>query len=173
LELDSDVIPDILYKLPDCEVLLILAPIEGEPMHLCGICGFVLSGPGEPCPHCALTNEAVAAAIDAKRVANSAAERLKGQREPVAPHPLEAELHKIQNALDALEECPPLWWADKVLWRGLRWIFRMRQRSVRRVLKSLVESAEHNTDNREPLKVLREWPPLWWTEWLERVTGFQ
>jgi hypothetical protein len=86
---------------------LIRAPVEGEPMHLCGICGFVLSGPGEPFPRCALINEDLAAAIDAKRVANSAAERLKGQREPIAPHSLEAELDKIQNALDALEECPP------------------------------------------------------------------
>jgi hypothetical protein len=41
------------------------------------------------------------------------------------------------------------------------------------VLKSLFESAEHNTDNREALKVLIEWPPLWWAEWLERMTGFQ
>jgi hypothetical protein len=50
-ELGTDVIPDILYELRDREVLLILAPIEGgEPVHLCGICGFVLREPGEPCP---------------------------------------------------------------------------------------------------------------------------
>jgi rubrerythrin len=79
-ELDSDVISDILYELRDREVLLLRAPVEGEPMHLCGICGFVPSGPGEPCPRCALINEDVAAAIDAKRVADSAAEWLKDHR---------------------------------------------------------------------------------------------
>ena len=30
------------------------------------------------------------------------------------------ELAKIQKVLDALDECPPLWWADKLLWRWLR-----------------------------------------------------
>jgi hypothetical protein len=136
-ELDSDVISDILYELRDREVLLILAPVEGEPVHLCGICGFVLSGPGEPCPRCALINEDVAAAIDAKRVANSAAEWLKEQREPTPPHPLEVELDKIQNVLDALEKCPPLWWADKLLWKGLRWFYTMRQRRVQEAFDEL------------------------------------
>jgi hypothetical protein len=71
------VIPDILYELRDRDVLLILAPVEREPVHLCGICGFMLSEPGEPCPRCAMINEDVAAAIDARRVADSAADWLK------------------------------------------------------------------------------------------------
>jgi hypothetical protein len=113
-------------------VLLILAPIGGgEPVHLCGICGFELSGPGEPCPRCAIINEEVAAALDTQRVAESVEEWLRGQGEPSKPHPLEVELEKIQKVLDALEECPPLWWADKLLWRGLRWFYRMRRRRVR------------------------------------------
>ena len=45
-ELDSDIISDILYELRDREVLMILASVDrGEPVHLCGICGFVLSVP--------------------------------------------------------------------------------------------------------------------------------
>jgi hypothetical protein len=138
-ELDSDVISDILYELRDRDVLLIQAPIEGDPVHLCGICGFVLTGPGEPCPRCALINEDVAAAIDAKRVADSAAEWLKGQREPAPPHPVEAELDRIQNLLDVLDECPPLWWADKLLWRGLRWFYRMRRRRIGEAWEDLAD----------------------------------
>jgi hypothetical protein len=68
-----------------------------------------------------LINEDVGAALDGRRVAESVDEWLKGQNEPPQPHPLEAELAKIQKVLDALEERPPLWWADKLLWRGLRW----------------------------------------------------
>lgn len=40
---------------------------------------------------------------------------IEGERQPSAPYPLEAELGKIQKVLDALDECPPLWWADKLL----------------------------------------------------------
>ena len=100
-------------------------------MHLCGICGFVLSEPGEPCPRCALANEDAAAAIDARRVADSAEEWLRDQREPPAPHPLEAELEKIWKVLDALEECPPLRWTHKLLWPGLSWFYSMRQRRAK------------------------------------------
>jgi hypothetical protein len=61
-------------------VLLILAPVDGgEPLHLCGICGFVLRKPGEPCPRYALINEDVAAVLDSQRVAESVEERLKDQ----------------------------------------------------------------------------------------------
>ena len=70
-----------------------------------------------PCPRCALVNEKLAAALDSRRVAESVEEWLKDKR---SPHPLEVELAKIQKVLDALEECPPLWWADKLLWRGLQ-----------------------------------------------------
>jgi hypothetical protein len=65
-------------------------------------------------------------AIDSKRVAQSVEEWLKEKRQP---HPLEAELTRIQKVLDALEECPPLWWADKLLWKGLWWYYRMQQQS--------------------------------------------
>ena len=106
----------------DREVLLIVAPVDGdERLHLCGNCGFVVGGPGEPCPRCALINEDVAVAFDGQRVAESVEEWLKDRGEPPKPHPLELELEKIQNVSDAQEECPPLWWADKPLWRGLRW----------------------------------------------------
>ena len=91
----------------------------GKQVHLCGICGFVLSKPGGPCPRCALINEDVAAAMDGKSVAESVEDWLKSQKKPTL-HPLEVELAKIQKALDALEECPPLWWTDKLLWKGLR-----------------------------------------------------
>jgi hypothetical protein len=71
-ELDTDVIPDIMSEVRDREAPLILAPmVGGELVHLCGTCGFALSGPAEPCPHCALTNEDVAAALDAWRVARA------------------------------------------------------------------------------------------------------
>ncbi len=77
-ELGSDVIPDIPYELRDREVLLTLVPVDGgEPVHLCGICGFALSEPGEPCPRCALLNEDVAAAIDGRRVVQPVEEWLR------------------------------------------------------------------------------------------------
>jgi hypothetical protein len=108
-EICSESLPEVLYELRNREVLLIVATVDGgEPVHLCGICGSVLSKPGEPCPRCALINEDVAAALDGRRVAESVQEWLKGQGKPPTPHPLEAELERIQKVLDALGECPPL-----------------------------------------------------------------
>lgn len=50
-EIGPEKIPDLLGQLRDREVFLIVAPINGgEPVHLCGICRFGLSKPGEPCP---------------------------------------------------------------------------------------------------------------------------
>ena len=127
-EIGTEVISEVLYRLRRRRVLLILAPVDGgELVHLCGICGFVLSKPGEPCPRCALIDEDVAAAIDVKRVAESVEDWLKDKQ---PPHPLEAELTRIQKGLDALEECPPLWWTDKLLWRGLHWFYNMQQRRL-------------------------------------------
>ena len=60
---------------------------------------------------------------------------LKGQRQLPTLHPLGVELEKLKATLGALEACPPLWWADKLLWRGLRWFYRMRQRRVREALE--------------------------------------
>ena len=138
-ELGAENIPDVLYQFRDRDVLLVLAPVDGgEPVHLCGLCGFVLQAPGDPCPRCALLDESVAATIDAKRVADSAAKWIKEQTRPPAPHPLEVELVKIEKALGALEECPPLWWTDKLLWRMLRWFYRMRLRRIK-------EATEHAT----------------------------
>jgi len=54
-------------------------------------------------------------------------------------HPLEVELIKLQAVLDAMEACPPLWWADKLLWRGLRGFYRMRLRRVKEALGELGE----------------------------------
>ncbi len=116
--------------------LTVVSLDRGELVHLCGICGFVLSGPNEPCPRCALLNEDAVAAIDGQRVAKSVEDWLK-QKQP--PHPLEAELAKLQATLDALDACPPLWWADKLLWRGLRWFYKMRQRRARDARDKLVE----------------------------------
>ena len=48
-------------------------------------------------------------AFDGSRTAEEVEKWLRGQGEPSKPHPLETELKKIQKALDALEECPPLW----------------------------------------------------------------
>jgi hypothetical protein len=128
-------IPDVMYQLPDREVLMILAPVDGgEPVQLCGICGSVLNGPGESCSRCALFNESVAAALDNRRLAESVEEWLKGQSGAPAPHPLEAEPDKIQKALDALKESPPPWWADRLLWRGLRGFYRMRSQRIKEVL---------------------------------------
>ena len=81
-EIGAQNIPNALYPHRDREVLLILASVDSEPVHLCGICAFELSAPGEPCPRCAIITEDVAAAIDAKRVADSAAEWFKGQHQP-------------------------------------------------------------------------------------------
>jgi len=66
-------------------------------------------GTSEPCSRSGLINESVATAIDAKRAADTAAVWLKSLRRPPEPHPLEAELEKIQKVLDAVEECLPVW----------------------------------------------------------------
>jgi hypothetical protein len=144
-EVGADVIPDVLYPLKDRQVLLILAAVDGDPVHLCGVCGFVLSAPGEHCSRCALTDEGVAAAIDARRTADKVEEWFRERQEGQAPHPLEAELEKLQTALDALDECPPLWWLDRLLWRGLRWFYRMRQR---RVGEALDQGQNHSSNAR-------------------------
>ena len=126
--------------------MLIVALIDGgDPVHLCGICGFVLGGPCELCPRCALINEDVAVALDGRRVAESVQEWFREKGEPPNPHPLEAELEKIQTVFDALEECPPLWWADKMLWRGLRWFYRMRKRRVGEAWDQFTEKTETAT----------------------------
>ena len=137
-QVGPDILDDVLYAHKGRQVLLILAPVDGgEPVHLCGICGFVLSKPGDPCPRCALLDEDAAAALDGKRVADSAAQWLKEQAQPPESHPLELELAKIQKALDALAECPPLWWTDKLLWRMLRWFYKMRQRRIKEAAENL------------------------------------
>ncbi len=56
----------------------------------------------------------------AKIARETGARALVGQLRYPGPH----------AALDALEACPPLWWADRLLWRGLRWFYRMRLRRV-------------------------------------------
>lgn len=89
-------------------MLLILAAVDGEPVHLCGICGFVLEAAGEPCPRCALIDEDVASAIDCKRTAADVERWLKGQRPAPKPHPLEAELYRLTAKLEALQASPPL-----------------------------------------------------------------
>jgi predicted esterase len=72
-------IPDALYLHRDSEMLLIVANVDREAVHRCGICGFELSVPGEPCPRCAIINEDVAASIATKRVEDSAAEWFRQQ----------------------------------------------------------------------------------------------
>jgi formylglycine-generating enzyme required for sulfatase activity len=48
------------------------------------------------------------------------------QAQPALLHPLQAEMAKIQQVLDALEACPPLGWVDRLLWHGLRHFYRTR-----------------------------------------------
>ncbi len=135
-EVGTDVIPNVLYPLKDRRVLLILAAVDGEPVHLCGVCDFPLSAPGEDCPRCALTNEDVAAAMDGKRTVAAVERWLAGGQEQ-EQHPLEVEREKIQAALDALDECPPLWWADRLLWKGLRWFYWMRWQRLGEAMEGL------------------------------------
>jgi hypothetical protein len=68
------------------------------------------------------------------RSADSVAEWLHDQRQ----HPLEVELAKIQQALDALEACPPLRWADKLLPQALAWFYQMREGRIRGALDELI-----------------------------------
>ena len=108
-QVGPDILDDILYAHNDRQVFLILAPVDGgEPVHLCGISGFVLEAPGDPCPRCALLDEDVAGALDGKRVAESVEKWLGDKNSPRTIHPLEAELARIQAALDALKACPQL-----------------------------------------------------------------
>ncbi len=136
-EVGAEVLSEALYGLRGREVVLILAAVGGrEPVHLCGVCGFELGEAGEECPRCALVDEDVAAAIDGKRVAEGVEEWLSERQGEGPPHPLEVEMERLRGALGALEACPPVWWADRLLWRGLRWFYRMR---VRRIGESLRE----------------------------------
>ena len=118
---------------------------SGEPLHLCGVCGFVLEAPGDPCPRCALLDADAASAIDGKRTAADVEHWLKGQRPEPKPHPLQAELERLGATLEALEASPPLWWADKLLWRGPRWIYRTRQRRVREASEQLFYKDDDET----------------------------
>lgn len=52
-------------------------------------------------------------------------------------HPLEAELGKVRQVMGALEACPPPWWADKLLWQGLRLFCGMRRRGIGEALEKL------------------------------------
>lgn len=94
-------------------------------------------GTVEPRSRHGLLDEDVLAALDGRRVADWAAQWLKSQRQPPEAHPLEAELAKIQSALDVLEECPALWWADRLLWRGLRLFCGMRRRRIEEALEKV------------------------------------
>ena len=80
-EIGTESLPEVLYELRNRKVLLILAPVDGgEPVHLCGICGFVSSKPGEPCPCCALIDDEVATPIDGKRLASLQRIRIRASR---------------------------------------------------------------------------------------------
>ena len=82
-----------------------------------------------------MLNEDVVVALDGRRVAESVEDWLKDRKQP---HPLEVELEKIRAALNGLEACPPLWWADKLLWKGLSWCYRMRKWRVTDAWKKVV-----------------------------------
>ena len=64
----------------DRQVLFILPSVDGgDPVHLCGLCRFVLGKPGEPCPPCAQIDEDVAAEIDSRRVVADFEKWLRGE----------------------------------------------------------------------------------------------
>ncbi len=67
---------------------------------------------------------------------------LEEQRQQTPPHPLQEELASIQQALDALEACPPLWWAEGMFWRGLRWFLRRRLRRTQAAWEASVVSGQ-------------------------------
>ena len=48
----------------------------------------------------------------------------------------------IQQALEALEACPPLWWAEGMFWRGLRWFLRRRLRRTQAAWEASVVSGQ-------------------------------
>ncbi len=132
-QVGDQVLGEFLYPFRERQVVLILAPVGGEPVHLCGVCGFVLEEPGQDCPRCAMSNERDGAIIQERRDLVAGVEQwLAGQRPE--PHPLEMELARVQAALEAMEACPPLWWPERLLWRGVRWFYRMRLRRLRDAL---------------------------------------
>jgi len=140
-QVGDEVLGEFLYPFRDRQVVLILAPISGEPVHLCGICGFVLERPGQGCPRCALANEEAGAILEDRReVLADVEEWLADQG--ARPHPLEVELGKLQAALGAMEQCPPLWWPERLLWRGLRWFYRMRRRRMREALAASISTSD-------------------------------
>jgi hypothetical protein len=59
---------------------LILAAVDGEPVHLGGVCGFELQEPGQLCAHCALMDEEDGVRIaDARGVADRVERWLWGE----------------------------------------------------------------------------------------------
>jgi hypothetical protein len=57
--------------------------LHTDDYTLCGVCGLPLSGPGEPCPRCALLDEQVGAALAGRRpVASGGGERRRNDKTP-------------------------------------------------------------------------------------------
>jgi hypothetical protein len=79
-------------------------------------------------------------------------EWLRGKSEIPKPHPLETELAKTQKVLDAVQECPPLWWADKLPWKGLRWFFGMRQCRIRDASDDLFQRGSEKQQSKQSRK---------------------
>jgi hypothetical protein len=63
----DQVLGEFLYPFRERQVVLIQAPVGGEPVHLCGVCGFALERPGQDCPRCATSNERDGAIIQERQ----------------------------------------------------------------------------------------------------------
>ncbi len=115
---------------------------SGGSMPLGRLSRALPGSPGEPRPR-ARRDAHDSASPDGQSVPVPAERRLVGQKAtPRSLHPLEAELKRIQTALDALEACPPRWLPEKLLWRALRWFYRVRQRRAGAALEALATRRE-------------------------------
>lgn len=89
------------------------------------------SKPSEPRPPCAPIDEGVRAPSGGVRC--GLAERTATRAS------IRGGLGEDPEGANALEECPPLWWADKLLWGGLRWFYEMRQCREEEALNELTQ----------------------------------
>jgi hypothetical protein len=62
-EIGGQAILPLLYGFRNRHVILIVAEAEQEPAHLCPVCGYELTGPGELCPRCAQVDNEIAASL--------------------------------------------------------------------------------------------------------------
>ena len=71
------------------------------------------------------------AAADQQPAMAATASQPVEQAQTVSLHPLQAEIDRVQQVLDALAACPPLGWVDRLFWNGLFRAYQARLRKTK------------------------------------------